>query len=101
MIAEHVALTDPQAGVADFSAVTSFDVSVERIRMLARMAPAMLQTSRPRVIVAPSNHIYGMMRVSESDGKARRPNLHVVRTLEEAWAILGVRNPQFEPLDRD
>jgi len=101
MITEHVVLTDPQAGVADFSAVSSFDVSVERIRMLAKMAPAMPQTSRPRVVVAPSDHIYGMMRMFKSEGKASRPNLHVVRTLDEARAILGVQNPQFELLDRD
>ncbi len=34
----------------------------------------------------------------EIAGEATRPNLHVVRTIEEAWAILDVEAPQFGPL---
>ncbi|MFZ0735682.1 MAG: hypothetical protein WBL70_20355 [Candidatus Acidiferrales bacterium] len=101
--AEYVALLDPRAGVTDFSGVSSFDVSVQTIRGLAMSAPAMPKTSRPRVIVASASHIYGMARMFEEVGEATRPNLHVVRTTGEAWAILGVAapgmpEPQFEPV---
>jgi hypothetical protein len=31
-----------------------------------------------------------MARIFEVEGEATRPNLHVVRSVKEAWAILGV-----------
>ena len=36
----------------------------------------------------------------EMEGEDKRPNLHVVRSEAEAWAILAVENPQFEPLEK-
>jgi hypothetical protein len=98
VIAECVELMDPRAGILDLSAVTSFEVSARTIHELAKSAPAMPDPSRPRIIVAASPHIFGMARIFEAAGEATRPSLHVVRTLEEAWAILGVQEPQFEPI---
>jgi hypothetical protein len=40
-----------------------------------------------------------MMRMFQIEGEAMRPNIHVVRTEREAWAILSVEKPRFEPLD--
>lgn len=40
-----------------------------------------------------------MMRMFEMEGESMRPGLQVVSSEREAWAILAVRNPQFEPLD--
>jgi hypothetical protein len=40
-----------------------------------------------------------MMRMFEMEGESTRPGLQVVRSERDAWAILAVRNPQFEPLD--
>jgi hypothetical protein len=39
-----------------------------------------------------------MARMFEILGEGTRPNLHVVRTLEEAYKVLDVREPQFEPV---
>jgi hypothetical protein len=96
--AEHVALVDPIAGIVDLSAVTSFEVSPQTIRRLAKSEPAMPEPSRLRVIVAISSHVFGMARMFEFEGEATRPNLHVVRTVDEAWAILGIHEPRFEPM---
>jgi hypothetical protein len=98
MAPEYVASLDPLAGVVDLSAVTSFDVTVDTIRRLAWSDPVMPQTSHPRFIVAVSSHIFGMARMFEFEGEATRPNLHVVRSLDEAWAVLGVQGPKFEPV---
>lgn len=95
MAAKHVSSLDPDAGVTDFSAVTSFEVTSQTIRALAMSAPAMPQASRPRIILAASAHIFGMARMFEFEGEATRPNLHVVRTLEEAWIILGIEAPNL------
>jgi hypothetical protein len=93
---EIVALKDPHAGIVDLSAVTSFKVSLRTIYELANSPPIMLNPDRARVIVAEPLHIFGMARLFALVGQHTRPNLHVVRFEKEAWAILGVREPQFK-----
>jgi hypothetical protein len=100
LAAEYVAQADPRAAIIDLSAVTSFEVSAETIRELARSAPVMPDPIRPRCVVAPSPKIFGLMRMFEIEGEVTHPNLHVVRTPEEAWAILGVQGSKFKPLLR-
>jgi hypothetical protein len=95
---EFVASLDPRGGIVDWSEVISFEVSVETIRRLAKLPPAMPQIGHPRIIVAHSSQIFGMARMFEFEGEITRPNLHVVRSLAEAWAILGIREPRFEPV---
>ena len=95
---DYATRIDPRGAVADLSAVTSFEVSPQTIRELAKSAPALRNPDRPRCIVAPSPQIFGLVRMFEIAGEATRPNLHVVRTIEEAWAILDVQSPQFLPL---
>jgi hypothetical protein len=89
---------DPQAGITDFSDVTAVAFTPETIYELAAAKPIMPDPSRPVVFVAPSPHVYGMARMFEILGEGTRPNLHVVRTLEEAYKVLDVREPQFEPV---
>jgi hypothetical protein len=89
---------DPLAGLVDFSAVTSFQTNAEFMRKVAGLPPVMPRTERPRVMVAPANHIFGLMRLLGIAGATTRPNFHVVRRVQEAWAMLGVRNPQFRPI---
>jgi len=96
--AEFVEALNPRGGLVDFSAVTFFDVTVETIRRLAKSAPAMPESSHPRIIVAMSSHVFGMARMFEFEGEGTRPNLHVVRSLDEALAILGANKPEFEPV---
>jgi len=95
---EYAAQLNPSAGIVDLAEVASFEVSVQTMRQLAKSPPAMPERSHPRVIVAVSPHIFGMARVFEFEGESTRPNLHVVRTREEAWAIIGVQEFEFEPV---
>jgi len=97
-IAEHAARVSPRAAVADFSAIGVFDVTPDTIRELAKLPPAIPHPERLRVIVAPHAQIFGMARMFELLGEVTRPNLHVVRTHAEAWAILGIHEPRFELL---
>jgi hypothetical protein len=90
--------THPAAGVVDLSAVTSFAVSSQALREQSKVPPVLADRKLQRVIIAPSPDIYGMMRMFELEGEEVRPNIHVVRTEQQAWAILGVKNPRFEPL---
>ncbi len=97
-LTEQIARIDPRSAIADFSAVTSFTVSTQTVRGLARSEPAMPDASRVRVVVAPPDDIYGIARAFQLAGEHTRPNLHIVRTLKEAWAVLGVQDPHFKPL---
>lgn len=100
-VAAAIAKFEPNivSGITDLSGVTSFEVSAETILELARLEPALPDQKKVRVIIAPTPLIFGMARMFEISGEPMRPNLHVVRTEQEAWAILGVWEPKFEPLE--
>jgi hypothetical protein len=91
------ALTNPGAGIIDFSNVDSLNVSSQAVRNLAHSAPGM-PGSRPRFLVVPSTHMYGLARMFQQYGSEARPEVHVVRNIDEAYTFLGVREPQFEPV---
>jgi hypothetical protein len=96
--AEHFSRIEPCRGIFDFSGVTSLEVSPQTIRELAELQPAVPDPSRVRVILAPSDSVFGLARMFQFEGEQTRPNLHVVRTLRAAWAVLGVQDPQFKPI---
>jgi hypothetical protein len=101
IIAKYAALTAPSTGILDLSAVTSVQVSPETIRRLAALPPAIPDPKSPRVIIAPSPHVFGIARMFEIQGQVTRPSLHVVRTDGEAFAILGILEPHFEPVQSE
>lgn len=95
---ENVARFDPLSGITDFSEATAVGFASQTMRDLARTKPIMPDPSRPVIFVAPSPELFGMARLFELQGAEARPNLHVVRTSEEAYQILDVRDPQFSPV---
>ena len=95
---DYVAKKPPRAGIMDFSAVTGVQVSNETIRQLAQAPPIMPDMNAPRFIIATAPRAFGMARMFELLGQDSRPNLHVVRSLEAACAILGVKELHFEPV---
>jgi hypothetical protein len=98
---KYIALTNPRSTVTDMSSVTSLEVSAQTIRELANLPPVLADPSRKRCIIAPTAQAFGMARMFELQGQETRPNLHVVRTQREAWAILGVIKPKFELVQVD
>jgi hypothetical protein len=91
---------DPRFAIIDLSAADPFAVTAAGMRTLAKLPPPMPKTDRPRVVIAPSDHTFGMARIFEVAGEATRPSLHVVRSVREAWAILGVemKKAKFGPI---
>jgi hypothetical protein len=91
---------DPRFAIINLSAADPFEVTSEGMRALAKLPPPMPKMDRPRVVIAPSDHAFGMARIFAIEGEATRPNLHVVRSAREAWAILGVemKEAQFGPI---
>jgi len=57
-------------------------------------------TEHPHFIVMPNTTGYGLARMYQIVGELSQPLVHVVRTLDEALAVLGVQSPHFESLEQ-
>jgi len=99
VVRKYWAATAPGAGIVDLSPVTEFAVSTESIRRLADQKLVVDATMSPIVIAAPETFVFGVSRMFQLLGEPKRPQLQVVRTLEEALAALGIQSPNFEPLE--
>ena len=89
---------DPLAGITDFSGGEVLEVTPETIRTLASFPPIIPQRNRPRVVVASTDSTFEMAQNFKLEGGLTRPNFHIVRTIQEAWAIIGVQEPEFSPI---
>jgi hypothetical protein len=83
----HISNRNPVAEIWDYSEVTSFDISSNEIRQMAN-APPTHPPGLPEFIVAPSDYLYGMMRMFQVLSETIRHGLRVIRTREEAYGIL-------------
>ena len=97
LVADTLADTNPKSGIIDFSRVTSFRISADVIQRVADSDPV-FPASLPRVIVAPGDHVYGMARMFAVLSQDKRSNTHVVRTLDEAYRLLKIKEPEFRAM---
>jgi hypothetical protein len=74
-------------------------VTQQGIRDLAALPPADPVRLRPRIVVAPNDQMFHLAQLFQSLGRMTRPNLHVVRDLRQAFALLRVTKPHFEPIE--
>jgi hypothetical protein len=93
----HGRVTDADR-FTDFSEVTAVAFSPQTMRDLARTKPIMPDPRRPVIFIAPTPDLFGMARMFGLEGAESRPNLHVVRTAEQAYEVLSARNPEFAPV---
>lgn len=99
-IGKYSTATNASAGIFDMSAVTQFAVSSEFVRQLAKREPAMPDASRRMRIIAVENTTgYGLARMFQIVGETERPMLQVVRTVDAALGVLGIKSTHFEPLE--
>ena len=96
-VSRYVASRPSCRGIVNVTAVTKFEVSSSAVRQMAGSAPA-FPVASVRVFIAPTNFIYGMVRMFQMLGEKTRPNLHIVRTLDEAYALLQLESPEFSPV---
>lgn len=97
LVADILADTNPKSGIVDFSLVTSFPISTETIKQTAS-SKAVFPVELPRVIVAPVDHVYGIARMFAAFTEDTRKNVQVVRTMDEAYKILGIKDPEFKAM---
>lgn len=99
-IHQHSVETDARAGIFDFTSVTEFQISAEFVRRLARSEPAMPDVQRkPSMVIAPEMLAFGLARMFQIMGEESRPLFSVVRTMEEALAVLRVKRTDFKPIE--
>jgi hypothetical protein len=93
----------PYAAIFNLFGVTSTTLSPDAVRGMARRAPA-VPRGRTRVLVAKEPAIFGLARMFELCWDFLGEQLQVVPSLEEAYAMLGVRPEDFTqcvfPADR-
>ena len=68
--------------------------AMKTIRDLAQKPPA-VPFGRPRAVVAPRPEDYGVVRMFELWRDDIRGQLHLVLSMDEAYALLGVRPEDF------
>jgi hypothetical protein len=88
-------------GLLDLSPVERVTIPSAVIAAHGRR-PARLAGQR-RVLVAPTDALFGICRMfgANQDTTTRGDAPDVVRTLAEAYALLGLVDPDFQPLDPD
>jgi hypothetical protein len=91
----YTASHPPCRGIWDFSkAEANVDISTDIIRQLVGRSP-IIAAGYMRVVVAPQDFLFGMMRMLQILSEQARPELHVVRTIDEAYRLLLVKSPEF------
>ncbi|MGB8011364.1 MAG: hypothetical protein WCF68_07110 [Terriglobales bacterium] len=92
---KYIASHQPCRGILDFSQVTDFEVSSDAIRQVAAAAPV-FPSGNMRIMVIPQTFIFGLARMFQILTEKTRPELQVVRTMEEAYRLLQVESPEFQ-----
>lgn len=90
--------TNPITAILDLTGVTSFNISSKVLRELALHAP-IISDPTLRVVVAPTDYLFGMARMFQIIGSETRKQLKIVRTLNEALTLLDAGGAQFHRLD--
>jgi predicted phosphodiesterase len=95
---EFVAVHGNCDGIVDFSAVEKVDVDVAYLRAYGG-SPRVMAGAK-RVLVAPDDEMFGVARLyglHQSTRQGEEPM--VVRTLQAAYDLLGLQDPDFQPFE--
>jgi hypothetical protein len=82
-------------GIVDFSSVERVDLDVEYVKAMGQSAR--LMRGQRRVLVAPGDEMFGLLRMYgiHQSGSGEDPD--VVRSLATAYELLGVAEADFQP----
>jgi hypothetical protein len=86
--------------ICDFSGVQAENLSSEAIRRVAQ-APTQGEEEAVGVLVASTDLVFGLARMFVILTEGPRRNRHVVRTMEEAYKLFGITDPQFVRISVD
>jgi len=97
-MAEHVVRLKPVGGLADLTAIRTFNVTAEDMRRVA-LQPSPYPPETPRFIIAPTDHLFGMARMYEIIADRPPEKLKVVRSWQAALAELGVKELNLKRIE--
>jgi hypothetical protein len=84
----------PYAAIYDLSRAIGTTLPTNLVRYYARRTPA-IPMGRPHVVVGKEPHIYGLARVFQMCREFIGEQFDVVRSLEEAYDLVGARPEDF------
>jgi hypothetical protein len=85
-------------GILDFSRVDRIDITSEQVS--GRGHQAQMKRGQRRIMVATSAEAYGLARMFAAFQVAQgNAEPEIVRTLQDAFARLGLDNPHFEMIE--
>ena len=91
-----IARNGPCNAITDLTAVEAFRLPLEYVKAFARKSSVL--AGQKRVIVAPTDELFGMMRLFEMHQSSTGNEPLVVRTMGEALAHFGMAAPDFQPI---
>jgi hypothetical protein len=97
IVREWIAAHGFISNISDFTEVISFQVTAQAIGQLAAHSP-LVPDGFQRIVVAPQDQVFGMTRMFEMLGSPTRDKVHIVRTVTEAFILLGIEAPNLCPL---
>jgi hypothetical protein len=89
-----VAQGGPYAAIFDGSELQDVEISFETVRSLVQQAP-LVPAGRPRVVVVNRIIGYSLARMFESARTSMGVEFHIVWSVDEAYAMLGVGPKDF------
>ncbi len=89
MIRSHPEFDPSFSEIVDLSKVSTGHVSTHAIRVLSRRESIFSPTSM-HVAIAPQPVIFGLVRMFQALASQTRPNVVVVRTMDDARKALGL-----------
>jgi hypothetical protein len=96
-VREWLAIHGHFSNISDFTDVTSFEVTAQGVTQLAATSP-LVPDEFLRIMVAPQDEVFGMTRMFEVLGSPTRNNVRIVRTVAEAYRLVGIEAPEFSPV---
>jgi hypothetical protein len=97
-VEQFMAAHGPHSGIADLSGVEKVYVKADFVWFLAAK-PSAIPHGMSLVVVAPRLDVYGLSRMFQTLRDNRGIHQVVVRTLKEAFELLGLETPHFKPVD--
>jgi hypothetical protein len=97
---EYLAIHPPCSGILDLSLVTEFEVSSAAIKRVATTPLPPTSGESRWILVAQKDVIYGLARMFQilTETKKNHFEVQVVRTIDAAYRLLQVSDPEFRPV---
>jgi len=89
VISAHPDFDPSFSEIVDFTQVIEADIPISLVRRMARGQSIYAPDSR-HAVIASLAHIFGLVRMFQALAEQTRPNLAVVRTVDEAYEFLRI-----------